>query len=89
MVKKDITLYETINPTDGTEIKKISGFWLGILVGVVGSVLGGAWTTVLIRWADSKNPFDIHYLIPLITLSIFLALFFILLYYKIVIKIKT
>jgi uncharacterized membrane protein YeaQ/YmgE (transglycosylase-associated protein family) len=78
-----ITLSDSI-----TEIKKVSGFWLGISVGVIGSIIGGLWAGLLIRWIDSKYPINMEHLFPAIILSVILVYFLYSLYCKIVVKIK-
>ena len=85
-----IELHDQVKVTDSiTEIKKISGFWLGIFVGVLGSIIGGLWAGLFIRWIDAKYPVNLEHLFPVILLSIILTYFLYYIYKKVLTRVKT
>jgi fructose-specific phosphotransferase system IIC component len=46
-------LKERVKVSDKSEIIKIDIFWLGILVGFVGGLLGNIWVAYMFRWIDN------------------------------------
>lgn len=84
-----VELHDKVTITDSiTEIKKISGFWLGIMVGVLGSIIGGLWAGLFVRWIDAKYPVNIDHFFPVILLSVVLIYFLYYLYKKVLTRVK-
>jgi fructose-specific phosphotransferase system IIC component len=46
-------LKERVKVSDKLEIIKIDKFWLGILVGFVGGLIGNIWVAYMFRWIDN------------------------------------